>query len=340
MAWPMDSQFKRIKPPREKPTATTVTYLHLLPNLQKVCSEKIRDALVPIGILQLLLQACGREDGDEVQHGSRWLAITANDADVNWLNHKRCGEKSKMLSVSTWNKCSIPHMQDPHPTDPHVIRSKQRTFPSRSKNVDAWHPNSQNPLLPAPELFAVSDPKQKCRTKPGMEDCFSSLFPAPVKSLKSVSQALTQRCFCFKNSPTTNLKQGKSNKNLVSLVNIHIHLEVQTNQNSEFQLEPQKKTWVNQNHTISTSTIYSFDLFHPQFLDLSFTAMAKAATSLVSIQLAPHLESDKVRRIYAMENPWHPTAWPNEIWYEDVWGKYRKIVTSHFEVSIFWSSGC
>ncbi len=173
------------------------------------------------------------------------LAITADDADVNWLNHKRCGEKSK---------CSIPHMQDPHPTDPHVIRTKQRTFPSRSKNVDAWHPNSQNPLLPAPELFAVSDPKQKCRTKPGMEDCFSSLFAAPVKSLKSVSQALAQRCFCFKNSPTSNLKQGKSYKNLASLVNIHIHLEVQTNQNSEFQLEPQK--------TMSWSESYNFNFNH------------------------------------------------------------------------------
>lgn len=80
---------KNKKHPRQKPVQQHVFFCTCLQIYKKVW-KKIRDALVPIGILQLLLQACGREDGDEVQHGSRFLAIT-NDADVNWLNHKRCG---------------------------------------------------------------------------------------------------------------------------------------------------------------------------------------------------------------------------------------------------------
>ena len=64
--------------------------------------------------------------------------------------------------------------------------------------------------------------------------------------------------------------------------------------------------------------------------------MANAATSLVSIQLAPHLE---VVRICATDHV-APHEWPNEIWHEDGWGKYGEIMTSHFEVSIFWNAGC
>lgn len=69
---------KNKKHPRQKPVQQLV-FFHLLANLQKGL-KKIRDALVPIGVLQLLLQACGREDGDEVQHGSRFFS-----------DHKRCG---------------------------------------------------------------------------------------------------------------------------------------------------------------------------------------------------------------------------------------------------------
>ena len=105
-----------------KTTATTVTFALASKSTKR--SEKIRDALVPIGILQLLLQACSREDGDEVQHGSRCLAIT-NDADVNWLNHKRCGRCSQcqLLTSARFHL----HMQDPHPKIQKITRDPHKT---------------------------------------------------------------------------------------------------------------------------------------------------------------------------------------------------------------------
>ena len=132
-------------------------FFHLLANLQKGL-KKIRDALVPIGILQLLLQACGREDGDEVQHGSRFLAIT-NDADVNWLNHKRCGRCSQcqLLTSARFHL----HMQDPHPKIQKITRDPHKTTKvSKSK----WMLGTQtHEILCCRHLSCLLFLKQKCR---------------------------------------------------------------------------------------------------------------------------------------------------------------------------------
>ena len=145
--------------------------------------------------IQLLLQACGREDGDEVQHGSRCLAIT-NDADVNWLNHKRCGRCSQ-YQLGKSARFHL-HLQDPHPknTENHMWSAQNK----ESLKV-AWHPNSRNPLLPAPGCRSVDLNK----TWYGK---LSFIFQHLKYSWKSRSQALAQHCFCFKNSPTTNLKEN------------------------------------------------------------------------------------------------------------------------------------
>ena len=163
MAWPMHS----IKHPRERPQQQQVFPVLVSKSTKR--SEKIRDALVPIGILQLLLQACGREDGDEVQHGSRCLAIT-NDADVNWLNHKRCGRCSQ---YQPWNKYSIPplNLQDPHPKIRKIQGFQVEVLwmlgTQTHEILCCWH-------LGAVCCFWSVQAEVSIWTKPGMENCLSS----------------------------------------------------------------------------------------------------------------------------------------------------------------------
>lgn len=188
----------------------------------------------------------------------------------------------------------------------------------------AWHPNSRNPLLPAPGCRSVDLNK----TWYGK---LSFIFQHLKYSWKSRSQALAQHCFCFKNSPTTNLKENHIQDWFPWWTFTYIWKSKPT--------RIPKPTWTTGNHYLIW-TIRLQPSIHSTFCIPNFWVSLPWPMQLPHWSPYNLHHTSKLFDVFVRRIMWHPTEWPNEIWYEDGWGKYREIMTSHFEVLIifleFW----